>query len=125
MVASRKAQLGFELSKLILWGILLGVGAVLGMKAVPSFLMFQAVDKAAKEIASQSNQQTTVAEVKGKFGKYMEVNSIKFSTEEGLDIYKESNLIVIDYAFQDKIKLFGPVSLVIDYKGSTKAVSAE
>lgn len=122
MKPSRARQLGFGLSQLITWGVILGLAAVVAMKAVPSFLTYQAVLKTVKRIASETGAQGTIAQIKTAFSKQMEVENIKTVTADDLDIYKENGQVVISFAFSDKIKLVGPTSLLIEYKGSSRAV---
>jgi hypothetical protein len=122
MTDIRNRQSGLGLTKLFLWGVILGLIAVITMKAVPSFITYQAVLKAVKRIGAEAGSQGTIAQIKTSFGKQMEIDNIKTITAEDLDIYKENGQIIISFAFSDKIKLFGPVSLVIDYKGSSKSL---
>lgn len=122
MTAARAKQGGFGLSQLITWGVILGLIAVVAMKAVPSFLTYQAVHNAVKRIAAESGQQGTITQIKVAFTKQMDVDNIRSITADDLDIYKENGQLIISFAFSDKIKLVGPVSLLIEYKGSSKAV---
>jgi hypothetical protein len=59
-----------------------------------------------------------VAEVKAAFNKYAEVDHLAFTADQ-LDVSKENGKIVISFEYEKRIPLFGNVSLVIDYKGST------
>ena len=122
MTSLRTKQHGFGLSKLILWGALIGLCAVIAMKAVPSFVAYQAVLKAVKRIGAEAGAQGTIAQIKTAFDKQMEVEGIRSITADDLEIYKENGQIIISFAFSDKIKLVGPVSLVIDYKGTSKSL---
>ena len=122
MTALRAGQKGFGLSQLITWGVILGLIAVVAMKAVPSFITYQSVLKAVKRIAAEAGPTGTIAQIKTSFSKQMEIDNIKTITADDLDIYKENGQIIISFAFQDKIKLVGPTSLLIEYKGSSKAV---
>lgn len=115
-----RTQSGFGLTQLLAWGILLGLCAVIAMKAVPSFLNYQTVMKTVKRIAGESNASTTVQQVKSAFSKQMEIEYVRNITADDLDIYKENGQIVIAFALNDKIPLFGPVSLLIEYKGESK-----
>lgn len=121
MTVKRAKQHGFGLSQLLMWGVILGLIAVVAMKAVPSFVTYQSVLKAVKRVAAEAGAQGTVAQIKVSFSKQMEVDNVKNITADDLDIYKENGQIVVAFAFSDKIKLFGPVSLLIEYKGSSKA----
>ena len=122
MNRTMKRQRGFGLSQIILWGVILALIGIVAMKAVPSFITYQSVLKAVKRIANEAGPNGTVAKIKSDFEKQMEIDNIKSITADDLDIYKENNQITIAFTMSDKIKLFGPVSLVIDYAGSSKAI---
>lgn len=115
-------QRGFGLSQIFVWGVILALIGIVAMKAIPSFITYQSVLKAVKRIANEAGANGTVAKIKNDFTKQMEVDNIKTITADDLDVYKENNQITIAFTMSDKIKLFGPVSLVIDYAGSSKAV---
>ena len=106
--------------QLMLWGTVMGMVAVLAMKAVPSFIAYHSVLKAVKDLAAKAGPQGSIPKIKDSFAKQMEVDNIKTITAEDLEIYKENGQIVISFAFTDKIKLVGPTSLLIEYKGSSK-----
>lgn len=114
-------QRGFGLAQIFLWGMGIALVAIVAMKAVPSYITYKTVLTAVKRIASEAGANGTVAKVKVDFTKQMEVDHVKNITADDLDVYKENNQIVIAFTMSDKIKLFGPVSLVIDYAGSSKA----
>lgn len=114
-------QKGFGLAQIFLWGVGIALVAIIAMKAVPSYITYKTVLTAVKRIAAEAGPNGTVAKVKADFAKQMEVDHVKTITPDDLDVYKENNQIVIAFTMSDKIKLVGPVSLVIDYVGSSKA----
>lgn len=118
-----RRQSGFGLSHVFFGGIAIALIAILAMKAVPSFIKYQSVMTAIKRIAADAGSNGTVAKVRSDFIKQMDIDGITSITPEDLDIYKEDNQIIIAFTMSDKIKLVGPVSLVIDYAGSSKAAS--
>lgn len=118
-----RRQRGFGLAQIFFWGTAIALITIVAMKAIPSFVTYQTVLTAVKRIAAEAGANGTVAKVKADFTKQMEVDHVKIITADDLDIYKENNQIVIAFSMSDKIKLVGPVSLVIDYAGSSKAVS--
>jgi anionic cell wall polymer biosynthesis LytR-Cps2A-Psr (LCP) family protein len=121
MNRKRLRQNGFGLMQIFLWGIGIALVAVVAMKGIPSFIAYKTVLTAIKRIAAESGPNTTVSQVKSAFSKQMEIDYVRNITAEDLDVYKEDNQIVIAFTMTDKIKLVGPVSLVIDYSGSSKA----
>jgi hypothetical protein len=118
-----RQQRGFGLAQIFLWGVGISLVAIVAMKAIPSFITYKTVLTAVKRIAADAGANGTVAKVKADFTRQMEVDHVKNITADDLDVYKENNQIIIAFVMTDKIKLFGPVSLVIDYAGSSKAGS--
>jgi hypothetical protein len=74
--------------------------------------------KISKSVVTQASETASVAEVKGSFGKFAEVEHLAFTADQ-LDISKENGKIVIFFEYEKRIHLFYNVSLLIDYKGST------
>lgn len=113
-----KKQRGVALSGLLMWGIVIVLVAVLGMKVTPEYLTYFKILKATKAIAVNSSGKT-VSEIRTAFGKYMDVEHVSTITPTDLDISKEGNDIVIAFAYESRIPLFANVSLLIDFQGST------
>ena len=101
-----------------MWGIVIALVAVLGMKVAPDYLTYFKVIKAAKAVASSSSGKT-VSEVRAAFDKYMDVEHVKSVTSADLDISKDGNGVVISFAYERRIPLFYNVSLLIDFQGSS------
>lgn len=113
-----KYQRGFTLSGLIVWGAVIAVVAMMGMKVVPSVIEYYKILKDCKAVAAQVSQGATVADVKRSFAKFAEVDHIDFSADQ-LDISKEGGQVVISFDYEKRIPLFANVALLINYKGST------
>ena len=60
-----------------------------------------------------------VAELRTSYAKFAEIDHISDVAPPDLDISKEGNQIVISVAYEKRIKLFGPTSLIIEYQAST------
>ncbi len=111
-------QRGVALSGLLFWCFILVFGALLGMKVVPSYLEFFKIKKDAKVTVSQSSPDATVAEIRNTFDRFAQVDNLEFKAAD-LDISKEGGRIVIEFAYDKKIPLFGNASLLIEYRGTT------
>ena len=114
-----KRERGVSLSQLLFWGFGLALLAVTGMKVVPSVIEYYTILKNVKAVAGQVNGSSSVADVRNRYGKFVEIDDTKSVKPEDLEIYKDNGQIVISFAYSHKIKLGGPVSLVIDYQGSS------
>lgn len=113
---SKIRQQGVSLTGLIFILAILGVIAVLGMKIGPTVTEYMSVKKA---IATAKAAGTTAAEVRTSFDKQAEVGYIESINGKDLQIVKNGDVLDVSFAYQKKIPLVGPASLLIDYEGST------
>jgi len=117
---SKAGQSGVSLMGLIFILAIVAVIAVLGMKVVPTYTEYMSIKKA---IASAKAAGTTPAEVRSSFDRQAEVGYIDSITGKDLDIVKNGDALDVNFAYQKKIPLVGPTSLLIDYEGSTAAAT--
>src|SRR5579859_5765757 len=97
----------------------IGCGVVLlGMKVVPTVTEYRTVSNA---IVVAKKSGDTVAAIRDSFDKQADAGYIESIAGKDLDIEAIDNNMEIAFAYQKKIPLFGPVSLVIDYSGSTSS----
>lgn len=111
-------QRGLTLSGLLVWGIIIAMVAVVGMKVVPDVIDYYKIKKIVASTAANASGKT-VPEIRAVFGKYAEVDHIQTITPADLDISKEGNEVVIAFAYEKRIPLFFNVSLLIDFEGSS------
>jgi hypothetical protein len=113
-------QRGVSLSGLMVLTVFVILVALLGMKVGPSVIEYNQILKAARAVGQDSRLKGgSVADVRNAYSKYQEIDNITKITPGDLDISKDGGDLVVSFAYQDKIKLFGNVSLVIDYEGSS------
>lgn len=115
----KKYQRGVALTGLILWGGVLVLVAVLGMKVTPTVIEYYKILKDAKATAAQMKPDATVADVRRTFEKFAEVDVLDMKSSD-LDVSKNNGRIVIEFAYEKRIHLFHNVSLLIEYSGSTE-----
>lgn len=113
-------QRGISLGGMLKWGVLIAIFLVTGMKVIPSAIEYVKLRKGIKATAENTSPSATVPEVRNAFRKYLEVDHVDFPVED-LDITKENGKVVISFAYEKKIQLMGPVSLLIAYSASTSA----
>lgn len=113
---SYKKQTGVSLGGLIIVLIILGLVAVMAMKVVPTFTEYKAIKSA---ITTAKASGTSVREIQSSFDKQAEVGYITAISGKDLEIVKEGDEYQVSFAYEKKIPLAGPVSLLIDYTGST------
>ena len=113
----RKQQRGLSLIALIFGLFVLVIVAIFAMKVVPSFLEFRTAKAAIEAIAKQAQSPTDVRRAwEGRAA----IDDIRAIQASDLEVSKEGNEFVIAFAYEKRIPLFGPVSLVIDYAANSK-----
>ena len=115
----KKNQKGVSLSGLMLWGFVLAMVALVVIKIAPTAIEYYKIQKDIKAVAAAAAPSATVPELRAAYSKFAEIDHISDVRPEDLDITKEGNQIVISFAYEKRIPLFGPVSLLIDYNAST------
>ncbi|MBL8488097.1 MAG: DUF4845 domain-containing protein [Rhodocyclaceae bacterium] len=117
-----KHQRGLTLISLVVVGVLISMVAVVGIKVAPDVIEYFTIVKNVKATAQDpSIKGTTVAEIRKAFQRRAQIDGINAISENDLDIGKEGNEIVISFAYSKKVPLYGPVSLLIDFEGSSSA----
>ena len=113
-------QRGITLFGLLLWAIVIGFFALLGMRVLPTMNEYFTIQKSINKIANEGF--TTVPEIRNAFEKQKEIEySIKSISAKDLEITKENDKIVIRFAYDSEIEVMDPVFILIKYKGSSKA----
>ena len=114
-----RAQRGVTLFGLMFWAIVVGFGALIGMRVLPTLNEYFTIQKAVNKIAQEN--LTTVGEIRKAFDKQKEVEySIQTIGAKDLVITKDNDKVVISFAYDKEIELFKPVYLLIKYEGRSK-----
>jgi hypothetical protein len=96
--------------------VILGLLGVVGLKVVPTVTEYMTIKKAIVVAKSAGN---SIPEIRNSFDKQADVGYVDSIAGKDLDIEKTPDGFEISFAYEKKIALFGPVSLAIDYEGST------
>lgn len=117
---SPRHQQGLTLIGLLFWGAVIAVVAVVGMKVFPTVLEYYTVQRVVDRIAASN--PATVPAVRADFDKATQVEySIQSIKSGDLIVSKDANdKVVIEFAWDKEIDLFGPVYLLIKYKGRSR-----
>jgi hypothetical protein len=94
----------------------LACAGVLAAQAFPTVLEYQAALKAIQK-ASAGN---SVPEVRQIFDKAAQIDDIKSITGKDLDISKNGDKVVVKFAYNREIHMFGPAFLLLKYTGQSK-----
>ena len=119
MTARRKHQRGITLFGLMFWAIIVGFGALVVMRVMPTMNEYFTIQKAVKKIATEGGG--TVPEIRAAFEKQKEIEySIQAIGGKDLVITKENDKVVVSFAYDKEIELMKPVYLLIKYEGRSK-----
>jgi Tfp pilus assembly major pilin PilA len=109
-------QNGISLIGLILVLAVLGFLGVLAMKIVPTYVEYRAIQNA---IATAKSSGGTVPEIQRSFEANATTGYISSISSRDLIIEKVNGETEISFAYDKKIPLVGPASLLLEYEGST------
>jgi len=112
----KSRQRGLSFFGLLFVGSLLAMAGVIIAQIVPTFIEYEAIVKA----ANKAREGETVAEVRTIFDKAAAVDDIKSISGKDIDVSKEGDKIVVNFAYQREIHLVGPGYLTIKYSGRSK-----
>lgn len=112
----RSRQKGISFLGLVFVGGVLAISGVVAAQVFPTFVEYQAVDRAVNKASSGSS----VAEVRTIFQRAAEVDNITSMRAEDLEVTKDGEKIVVKYAYQREIHLAGPAFLTLKYSGRSK-----
>lgn len=115
---SLRAQRGISLTGLI---VVIAILAFIGLtlaKVLPTYSEYSSIKQAIQTAKATGGG---VREIQQSFNKAVQVDDITAITAKDLVISKETGETEISFAYEKKIPLFGNVSLLIDYAGTTAA----
>jgi Tfp pilus assembly major pilin PilA len=115
LITDRRQQ-GLSLVGFIFVIAIVALIAVLGMKVVPTVVEYVGVKKA---ITAAKNAGSTPAEIRASFDKQADTGYIESVSGKDLQITKTNDGFDVSVAYEKKIALIGPASLVIDYVAGT------
>lgn len=113
---ARSRQTGVSFFALIFVIAVLAFVGLVGAQAVPTFLEYQTILKAAHKVKDGGS----VAEIRSNFDKAAQVDDIKSIAGRDLEIKKEGDKTVVSFAYNKEIHIGGPAYLLLKYAGSTK-----
>ncbi len=112
----RSTQRGVTLFGLLFWAMLIGILAYIAIRVFPTVNEYLTIQRAVDTIAR--SQPSTVAEVRIAFDKTRDIEySISSITGKDLSVTKENDKVVIGYAYDKLVPIYGPVYLLIKYEG--------
>jgi hypothetical protein len=115
----RSQQRGVTLFGLLFWAIIIGFVAYVVVRVVPTINEYVTIQRAVDKIAAA--QPATVAEARAAFDRQKDIEyAISEITGKDLQITKENDRVVIAFAYNKEVPIYGPVFILIKYEGRSK-----
>lgn len=114
----RRRQTGLSLTGLLAAAIVIAFGALVAMKIVPSALEYQAIRSAVNKVVSSGANDPK--QVQRGFDQQAAIDDITSIRGSDLIVERVDGSVVVSFAYEKRIPLFGPASLVLDYQGSSR-----
>jgi hypothetical protein len=112
-------QRGVTLLGLVFWAVLISMTALVTMRVLPTVNEFATIKRVVSKIAVEGG--STVPEIRAAFERAKGVEyAIQSISGKDLDVTKDNDRIVVAFAYDKEIELFGPVSLLIKYRGQSQ-----
>jgi len=112
---SAARQRGISFIGLVFVAVVLACVGVVVAQVIPTLIEYQAIYKA----ANKAKEGSTVPEIRAIFDRAQAIDDFQSVMGKDLDIKKVNDKVVISFAYEREIPLFGPAYLVLKYKGET------
>jgi Domain of unknown function (DUF4845) len=118
-----RAQGGFTLFSLVFWAVLIGMVFYVGLRVMPTLNEYFTIKRTIEKIVHGGG--TTVPQIRSAFERQKDIEyAITSIGGKDLQITKENDAVVISFAYNKEVDLFGPVFLLIKYEGHSKGSAA-
>lgn len=119
MRCTHRRQSGISLIGLLFWAVFLSFTGLVAARTVPTVMEYYTIQHAVDKIAR--GNPATVPVARAEFERIKQVEySITSIGPEDLVITKEDDKVLITFAYDKQVDLFGPVSLLIKYEGRSR-----
>jgi hypothetical protein len=119
-IRSPRHQRGVTLFGLLFWAIAVGAAAYIVIQVFPTVNEYLTIKRTVEKVAAAA--PNTVAEVRAAFDRQKDIEySISTISGKDLEVTKINEKVVIGFAYNKEIPLYGPVFLVIKYEGRSSS----
>jgi hypothetical protein len=117
--ACRRPQRGITLFGLLFWAIAIGFVAYLLVRTLPTVNEYLTIQRTVDQVAKTN--PSTVAEARQAFDRQKDIEySITAISGKDLTITKENDKVVVAFAYEKEIPIYGPVFILIKYAGRSR-----
>lgn len=120
MSPNRSRQRGLTLIGLLISGIIIALLALVTMRVVPTVIEYFNIKKAVVRAASASPSGSP-SEIRTAFDRSQAIDDFSSIAAKDLVFTKVNDKTIVSFAYEKRIPLFGPASLLIEYKGDSKS----
>ena len=115
----RTRQRGVTLFGLMFWALFFGFVGYILVRTLPTVNEYLTIQRTIEKVAA--GNPATVNEVRNAFDRQKEIEySISSIGSKDLQITKENDKMVISYAYNKEVPLFGPVYILLKYEGRSR-----
>lgn len=113
-------QKGVTLSGLLMWSAILIMIIVLGMKLMPVYLEYLAIQKSFAAIVNDSTlKNASPSEIRLSFNKRANINDIKVISGRDIKISKEKGRMILQADYSVTIPLFANIAVLIEFNATS------
>jgi hypothetical protein len=113
---SGRRQRGISFVGLLFVAAVIACVGVVVAQVIPTLIEYQAITKA----ANKAKEGTTVPEVRAIFDRAQAIDDFQSVSGKDLDVKKVGDKVVVSFAYQREIHLFGPAYLTLKYEGQSR-----
>ena len=115
-----RRQRGLTLIGLLFSGIIIALIALVVMRVVPTVIEYFNIKKAVVR-ATSASPSGLPSEIRTAFDRSQAIDDFSAVAAKDLVITKVNDKTVVSFAYEKRVPLFGPASLVIEYKGDSRS----
>lgn len=115
-VEGNHRQRGISFIGLLFVAIVVASVGVVVAQVIPTLIEYQAILKA----ANKAKDGATVPEVRAIFDRAQAIDDFQSVSGKDLDVKKVGDNVVVSFAYQREIHLFGPAFLTLKYEGQSR-----
>ena len=112
---AKQKQRGISFLGLLFVAIVVACVGVVVAQVIPTLIEYQAITKA----ANKAKEGTTVPEVRAIFDRAQSIDDFQSISGKDLDVKKDGDKVIVSFAYDREIHLFGPAYLVLKYRGQS------
>ncbi|ACB32874.1 conserved hypothetical protein [Leptothrix cholodnii SP-6] len=113
-----RTQRGITLIGLMFWAIVISMVGLVTLRVVPTINEYYTIRTAVEKVAITGGN--TVPEIRAAFDRYKNIEySITAISGKDLQVRKDNDRVIVSFAYDKEIELFGSVYLLIKYSGSS------